>query len=116
MGKLYDIAGRMAEGNKKPEIKIDEEHVYKINTGKSAVLYIEAISQDDKKKEMVKIDEIIKVALGEEAFSYIDSLDMPISNLSLIVTVIMAAVSDMPLEEMESDMKEEAKKPRKKSS
>lgn len=38
MARFYDIAERMKSGKEKPTVKIDEEHSYKINTGKSAVL------------------------------------------------------------------------------
>lgn len=64
MGRAYDIAERMKNGNEKPTVRIDEDHVYKINTGKSAVLYINAVSQDKDKDEFERMDEVIKAALG----------------------------------------------------
>lgn len=110
MARAYDIAERMRNGNEKPIVKIDEEHSYKINTSKSAVLFIKAVSQDKKKDDFEKLDEIIKIALGKEAAEYINSQDLTIANLLLVTEVIMAAISDISLEESEALAAEEAKK------
>lgn len=115
MSRFYDIAERMKAGKQKPTVKIDEDHEYNINTSKSAVLFVQAISMDETKKDMEKTDELIKVTLGEEALEYINAQDMPMPNISLIVTVIMAAIADVTLEDAEETAREEAKRPRKKS-
>lgn len=112
MGRAYDIAERMRNGNEKPTVKIDEDHIYKINTGKSAVLYINAVSQDKEKDEFEKMDEIIKVALGKEALDYINDQDMAVASIALIVNVIMAAIADIALEEVEEVEKNQKKSKR----
>lgn len=109
MGRAYDIAERMKSGNEKPVVKIDEDHSFKINTGKSAVLYINAASRDKKKDEFEMMDDIIRVALGQEALDYITEQDMPMSNIALIVNVIMAAIADISLEEVEEAEKNQKK-------
>ena len=115
MARLYDIAERMKNGSQKPEVKLDEDHVYKINTSKSAVLFIQAIAKDEEKDEMEKVDAMISIALGKDAAEYIDSLDMPMVNINTIVNTIMAAISDVSLEEVEQMEREEAKSKGKKS-
>ena len=103
MARFYDIAERMKSGKEKPTVKIDEEHSYKINTGKSAVLYIQGIS------EVEKLDKIITTALGKEAADYIDEQDLPMPMIVTIANVIMAAIGDVELEEVEKMSKDEAK-------
>lgn len=115
MSRLYDIAERMKSGNTKPEVKVDDEHVYKINTGKSAVLFIRAVTEDKEIDDFKKMDSIINIALGKEALDYINEQDFAFSNVSTIVNVIMAAINDVTLEELEESIKEDAKKPGKKS-
>ena len=98
MARFYDIAERMKSGKEKPTVKIDEEHSYKINTGKSAVLYIQGISDDKKLNEVEKLDKIITTALGKEAADYIDEQDLPMPMIVTIANVIMAAIGDVELE------------------
>ena len=112
MGRAYDIAERMKNGNEKPSVKIDEDHVYKINTGKSAVLYINAGSQDTDKDEFDRMDEVIKAALGNDALHYITEQDMAVASIARIVNVIMAAIADVSLEEVEEVAKNQIKSKR----
>lgn len=114
MARLYDIAQRMAAGKQKPTVRFDEEHEYVINTSKSAVLMVNAISDDEGKNEIEKMDAVVAITLGKEAAEYIDSLDLPITALVTVMNTIMAAVSDVTLEEMEEMSKGEAKQPGKK--
>ncbi|MBS4534975.1 hypothetical protein GOQ29_05005 [Clostridium sp. D2Q-14] len=109
MARAYDIVNRIKTGNEKSKVKIDEEHEYTINTTKSAVLHIKAISEDESLDDMKRMDKIISIGLGNKAAKYIDSLDMPFANYVLIVNVIMAAISDEELEEVEKTAKEVAK-------
>ena len=115
MARFYDIAERMKVGREKPTVKIDEEHEFKINTSKSAVLYIQGISEDKDLNDVEKMDKVIVSALGKEAADYIDSQDLPMPMIVTIANVIMAAIADMSLEEIEEASKEEAKRPGKKS-
>ncbi|MCQ4833047.1 hypothetical protein [Hungatella sp. SL.1.14] len=112
MGRAYDIAERMKNGMEKPTVKIDDDHIYNINTGKSAVLYINAVSQDKEKDEFEKMDEVIKAALGKEALDYINDQDMAVASIALIVNVIMAAIADVSLEEVEEVEKNQKKSKR----
>lgn len=115
MSRLYDIAERMKNGNVKPEVKVDDDHVYKINTSKSAALFVRAVTEEKDINEFEKMDKIITITLGKEALDYINEQDFAFSNINTIVSVIMAAISDISLEELEESIKEDAKKPGKKS-
>lgn len=106
----YNIIDRMKEANKKPEIQIDEEHTFKVNSSVPAVLKIQEISKKQKGNEgYSEIDgvyDIIAVALGKEAVDYVKSQDYTFAALTLIVEAIMAAINNSTLEEVEEQNKQ----------
>ncbi|XZJ40735.1 hypothetical protein ACSXCW_03535 [Clostridium perfringens] len=116
MAKVYNIMNKMV--NVKPTVKIDEEHEYKINNTKNNAIYIQSLAKGNDKKGDKKIDEmefmnkIIKASLGQEAFEYIDSKgeEWSMAQYEAILNVIMAAVSNVELEEIEELSKKEAKR------
>lgn len=113
MARVYDIISRLENGNQKPVVKIDAEHEFKINNSKAAAFRIMALSDDEKVKENERIEGIIKIGLGKEAFEYIESLDLSMPNYSLIINAIMAAIGDVDIEEIEAEAKKGKKKPSK---
>lgn len=114
MARVYDIISRLENGNQKPVVKIDADHEFKINNSKAAAFRIMALADDEKVKEDEKIESIIKIGLGKEAFEYIESSDLSMSNYNLIINTIMAAIRDVELEEIEEETKEAIKKGKKK--
>ena len=104
--------------NVKPTVKIDEEHEYKINNTKNNAIYIQSLAKGNDKKDDKKYDEmefmnkIIKASLGQEAFEYIDSKgeEWSMAQYEAILNVIMAAVSNVELEEIEELSKKEVKR------
>ncbi|MDM0622105.1 hypothetical protein QTH41_01960 [Clostridium perfringens] len=116
MAKVYNIMNKMV--NVKPTVKIDEEHEYKINNTKNNAIYIQSLVKENKKKddkkqdEMELINKIIKASLGKEAFEYIDSKgdEWSMSAYNAIINVIMAAISNVELEEIEEMSEKEAKR------
>lgn len=113
MARVYDIISRLENGNQKPVVKIDEDHEFKINNSKAAAFRIMALADDDKVKEDERLEGIIKIGLGKEAFEYIESLDLSMPNYNLIISAIMAAIGDVDIEEIEEEAKKAKKKPRK---
>ena len=113
MARVYDIISRLENGNQKPVVKIDAEHEFKINNSKAAAFRIMALSEDDSIKEDERLEGIVKVGLGEEAFNYIESIDLSMPSYTLIINAIMAAIGDVDLEEIEEESKKGRKKPRK---
>ncbi len=113
MAKVYDIVERLKEGNKKPTVKIDEDHVYEISNSKNSALFIKGITEDKKIDDMERLDKIVEAGLGKEAKNYINSLELSMPAYNTIVNVIMAAISDMTLEEIEEIGEKEIKKFRK---
>jgi predicted house-cleaning noncanonical NTP pyrophosphatase (MazG superfamily) len=102
VARVYDIVDRITNGNKKPTIKIDADHEFKINVSKNAAVAIKAYSDDKQLEDFDRLDKIILTALGREAFDYIESLELSMDQYVIIMNVIMAAISDMSLEEMEN--------------
>ena len=113
MARVYDIMEKIKNGNERPTIKIDEDHVFNVNTSKNTALAIKAKGEDKKADEFEQIDFLIEAGLGKEAKKYIDSLDLSIEALGTIVNAIMAAIGGKSLEEVEEAAKKEARKPRK---
>ena len=72
-----------------------------------------ALTEDEKIKENERIEGIIIIGLGKEAFEYIESLDLSMTNYNLIISAIMAAIGDVEIEEIEEESKKAKKKPRK---
>ncbi|XZM32255.1 hypothetical protein ACSXAY_10005 [Clostridium perfringens] len=120
MAKVYDIMNKLV--NVKPTVKIDEDHEYKINNTKNNAIYIQSLVKEDKKKEKKKekknkdemelINKIIKASLGQEAFEYIDSKgdEWSMAAYNAIINVIMAAISNVELEEIEEMSEKEVKR------
>lgn len=113
MARVYDIISRLENGNQKPVVKIDADHEFKINNSKAATLRIMALADDEKANDIERLESIIKVGLGKEAFEYIESLDLSMPNYNLIINAIMAAIGDVSIEEIEEESKKAKKKPRK---
>ena len=112
MARVYDIVEKITNGNKKPTIKIDADHEYTINNSKNTAVLIKVLSEDKKIEDFERIDKIIQAALGKEALDYINSLELLMPQYNIIVNVIMAAISDMSLEEMDELAKKNSKTPR----
>nr|DAL55877.1 MAG TPA_asm: hypothetical protein [Bacteriophage sp.] len=113
MARVYDIISRLENGNQKPVVKIDADHEFKINNSKAAAFKLMALMDDNKVKESERLENIIKIGLGKEAFEYIESLGLSMPNYNLIINAIMAAIGDVDIEEIEAEAKKEKKKPRK---
>lgn len=101
MARQYDIAKKLMERNQKPTVSIDDDHVYKINNTAPAAMMIEALGKDKGLGEFEILNKIITIALGKEAASYIESQELTMPAYTTIINVIMAAISDTSLEEME---------------
>lgn len=101
MARQYDIAKKLMERNQKPTVSIDEEHVYKINNTAPAAMMIEALQSDKTLGEFEMLDQIITISLGKEAADYIKEQELTMPAYTTIVNVIMAALADTSLEEVE---------------
>ena len=112
MAKVYDIVSRLK--NEKPQIRITEDKIFTVYNSKNSVILMKGIAEDNKIDETQKIDMIIEAGLGKEALDLVDSLEVPTKQLAIIVSAIMAAISEVELEEMEKLADEEVKKTKKK--
>ena len=109
MARVYDIVSRLENANQKPEIKIDEEHIYKVNNSKAVALRIMALSEDKETKETEILDKIVTLALGKEACDYINSLNLSLSAHNTIINAIIAAIGDVEIEDIEEQAKKKEK-------
>lgn len=113
MARKYDIIARLKTKNEKPFVQIDEEHCYNINTSKTNVMAIMLKYEEYEKKPDTEsfglIDEVIRMALGEQALEYINSMDLTMAATSDIVSAIMAGISDVDIEEIDKQEKKRKK-------
>lgn len=102
MSRAYDIAEKLKEGSKKPTVKIDDKHTYEINTSKNTGMLVRALAKDSKLDDFERIDKTIEAGIGKDALEYINSLNLSLESYSVIVNVIVAAIRNVSLEEIES--------------
>lgn len=111
MGKVYDIMNRLT--NDKPAIKIDKDHEYIVNNSKNEAIFIKQLSEDTKLDDFEKMDKIVEAALGKEALDYINSLNLSVKATGTVINAIMAAISEMELEDVEKAAEKQMKSFRK---
>ncbi|MDF2804100.1 MAG: hypothetical protein K0S61_4003 [Anaerocolumna sp.] len=113
MGKanFYDISGKI--DNSKAEVKIDETHIFKIHRSMAIGLKINDIYANEELKWKEKLKQIITITMGQEAYEYIESLDLIQGSYEEILNAIMAALGNTTIEivkEQAEAAKEENKK------
>lgn len=85
--KRYTLDGKLL--TETPEIEIGDR-IYKVDNRTSTVKRLEEINQDD-------TEQILAVALGEEAAAEIAALDMPFPALiELVILVVSAMTGEVP--------------------
>ncbi|KOF57923.1 hypothetical protein AGR56_07740 [Clostridium sp. DMHC 10] len=107
MGKVYDIMNRLT--NDKPVIKIDNEHEYAVNNSKNQAIFITQLAKDEKLNDFERMDRVIEAALGKDALDYINGLNLSVKATGTIINAIMAAISEMELEDIEKEAAKQAK-------
>lgn len=111
MAKVYNIMNKLT--NERPILEIDEDHQYKINNSKNNAIYIQSLVKNKDKQqgnEIELLDKIIKSSLPKEAFEYIESLELSLDSYNTIVKAIMAAISNLELDEVDKLSKKEAER------
>lgn len=109
MSRVYDLVDKIKNSGKKPTVKLDEEHEFTINNSFPAAIAIKAYAEDNQLDDMDRIKKIIGTAFNNEAVKYIEKLELPMPIYIDLINVVMAAISDMSLEEIED--KEKANTP-----
>lgn len=97
---MIDISNRLT--NQKPKIKLAEGKEYKINNSKNTMLLINQEMQNNK-NELEAMDKAVKLALGEEAFKEIESMELSFADYKVLFIGIMAGVSDQSYEDVEKN-------------
>ncbi len=105
MARIYNLIERLRNRNERPMVVLDEDHKFKINTSKTNVLCIMAYVKkreknngnnagDDPENDIKLTDKVIEMALGKEAYEYIESQNYTLAVIQDIIEVIMAAIGD----------------------
>ena len=97
---MIDISKKLS--NDKPVIKIAEGKEYKINNSKNTMLLINQEMQNNK-NELAAMDKVVKLALGQNAFQEIESMELSFADYKVLFIGIMAGVSDQSYEEVEKN-------------
>ena len=95
---MIDISKKLS--NDKPVIKVAEGKEYKINNSKNTMLLINQEMQNNK-NELAAMDKVVKLALGQNAFQEIESMELSFADYKVLFIGIMAGVSDQSYEEVE---------------
>lgn len=110
MARKYDIVERLKAKNERPFLVLDENHVYSINTSKTNAMAIMAMMDSKSTNgdtDLSVIDDVIKMSLGEDALTYLNSLELSIAATQEVVKSIMAAMADITMED--ADKKDKKK-------
>ncbi|WFF72672.1 hypothetical protein [Proteiniclasticum sp. QWL-01] len=103
---LYDIANKLT--NKRPEVRLAEGHVFKINNTKTGVIMMDHKIKEAEKLETLEeklnaYDEVIGLMLTAEAREFIASQDYGLEMYEVIFKTITAAIQNKSLEEVEAE-------------
>lgn len=112
MAKIYNIMDRLT--NDKPVIKLSEDKEFRVNNSKNQAIFIKQLSEDPKLDDFERMDMIVEAALGKEALEYINTLDLSVKAYGTVINTIMAAISELSLEEVEQVAGQKMKKIKKK--
>lgn len=126
MARTYNLIERLKSRNEHPTVILDDGHKYPINTSKTNVLCIMAYLKnkdkeikraeqegaEDPEQNVKMMGQIIKMALGEKAYDFIESQNYTFAFTQDIIDVIMAAIADekLPFEEESEELNTAPKK------
>jgi enoyl-CoA hydratase/carnithine racemase len=108
MSKVYDISKKIT--NERPTLKLGEGKAYEIDDRKNTMLLLGQKVKESDTEDIKVLDEIVKMALGEEAAKEIDDMELSVTSYQCIVIAIMAAVAGEEYEAAEARFRKEAKK------
>jgi hypothetical protein len=90
MGKLYTLDGKLL--TETPELRIGEK-VYPVDSRQKTVKKILALADDESVPMGERIDEALKLALGDKNAVEIDRMDMPFPAYQRLFELVMDAVT-----------------------
>lgn len=90
MGKLYTLDGKLL--TETPELRIGEK-VYPVDSRQKTVKKILALADDESVPMGERIDEALKLALGDKNAVEIDRMDMPFPAYQRLFELVMNAVT-----------------------
>ena len=100
---VIDISSKL--GNKKPIIKLAEGKEYEVDTSADKVIIIQEKFSNDK-NSIEDMYSVIELLMGQEALQTIKDMRLTVAGLTTVFVGLMAAVNEIPLEEMEKRFQE----------
>lgn len=104
MSKVIDISMRL--NNEKPQLKITDELIFKVNNSKSTMLILNQKMKSTDLNDFEEIDKILEALLGKKAVEEINKMDPPMDFYQSILLGAMAAVTGEEIEELEGRFQE----------
>lgn len=103
---LYDISNKLS--NKRPEVKLAEDQVFKINNTKNGVILMDQMIKAAEKLESLKekldsYDDVIGLMLGVDAKEFIAAQDYGLGVYEVIFKTITAAIQNKTYEQVEAE-------------
>lgn len=103
---LYDLSNKLT--TKRPEVKLAEDHIYKINNTKNGVILMDHAIKEAEKLESLDeklnaYDEVIGLMLGSEAKAYIAGQEYGLEYYEIIFKAITAAIQNKTYEQVEAE-------------
>lgn len=107
MSKLYTLDGKLL--TETPEIRVGEK-IYPVDNRQKTVKKLMELTEDAKGDIGKRIDEVLKLAFGPEAFREIDGMNLPFPAYQKLFELVMAAVTGEEPEEIEARFQGQAAK------
>lgn len=96
MAKTIDISSKLTK--ERPKLKLAEDKVFEINNSKDAVLILNQKIEESDLNDVKQLDEILSIALGQEAVDEINKMNLPFSDYQ---TIFLACIAGMLNEDFE---------------
>lgn len=108
MSKIIDISAKLT--NERPLLKLSEDKIYEIDDRKNNIILLNQKMQGEDLNDLLVMDEMIEIVLGEKAAKEINGMNLPIVAYQSIMIAIMAAVTGEEYEVAEARFLKESRK------
>lgn len=98
MAKTIDITSRLT--NERPVLKLGDGREYPVDNRKNTVLAIQA--KIDENADGDSLDEVLKLALGEEAVKELNESDISFADYQIIFIAVLAGALGEDYEDVEA--------------
>lgn len=100
MAKTIDISGKLT--NERPVLKLNEGKEYPVDNRKNTVLQLNKLLDDSDLNDLHRVDEVLKVVLGEKAVDEINEADLTFADYQVVFMAALAGAMGEEFETMEA--------------